>query len=620
MLTLTCFVQRLGIQEAFAGHVCLDITYDSNELACVRRAFRGEEALLQELHVWASNATPEEISFRPMAWLHGPRGTGKTAIAVAFADLLSKQGRLAASFFFKKDDMDERQVARIFVPSIAYQMLVSMPELEPFIAQAVEKNPLVFGQSIETQMEQLIVQPIEVAPLQVDPPLPKVVVIDGLNACPGMDLQDRILAMVGSAAPRIGKKVQFLVTSRERNNIDAGFILLRPVTKSFTVDHDDPRRYVEFLALMGCDSKRVEYELKWIGLDLRFYFLAWLSVLERILRRICSILMLRCNVKPQGTKAGAAWALLIKEAFEGRVILDITHDSNDLACVRRAYKVKEAFLDQLYNWASTTTHPIAWLRGNAGVGKTAVAVAFADLLSKQDRLAASFFLKRGGSNERQLVEMFVPSIAYQMLVAIPELEPLVAEAIEKNPLVFGQSVETQMKQLVVQPVQAAQLGLSVLPLIIVIDSLDACPRQDLQGRIVAVLGSAGQRTVGKVKFLVTSRGQSNIDGKIIPLRCITQSFKMDRDDVQHQDYVGSLGSTSCNWRGRRRKMMIAIFIQMGFDFLLLTYILRRLERKEEGVMIPYDTAILCFTIFPVEVHDLCRRITFARSNFKATNV
>ncbi|KAF8885711.1 hypothetical protein CPB84DRAFT_1685285 [Gymnopilus junonius] len=34
-------------------------------------------------------------------WLHGPPGVGKMAIVISFAELLSKQNRLTASFFFR---------------------------------------------------------------------------------------------------------------------------------------------------------------------------------------------------------------------------------------------------------------------------------------------------------------------------------------------------------------------------------------------------------------------------------------------------------------------------------------------------------------------------------------
>ncbi|KAG8929355.1 hypothetical protein FRC02_005701 [Tulasnella sp. 418] len=84
-------------------------------------------ALLNEIFNWVND--PEG---RPMFWLNGMAGTGKSTIARTVAKGLDDRGLLGASFFFSRDEEDRQCTVRLF-PTIAYQLARSVPPLREHI-------------------------------------------------------------------------------------------------------------------------------------------------------------------------------------------------------------------------------------------------------------------------------------------------------------------------------------------------------------------------------------------------------------------------------------------------------------------------------------------------------
>ncbi|KAJ3565188.1 hypothetical protein NP233_g7800 [Leucocoprinus birnbaumii] len=69
-------------------------------------------------------------------------------------------------------------------------------------------------------------------------------------------------------------------------------------------------------------------------------------------------------------------------------------------------------LETLEEWMGcpTRSHRMLWLRGPAGVGKSAIAQTFAERCAERDRLGATFFFSRPNSRDR--LETVIPSLAY----------------------------------------------------------------------------------------------------------------------------------------------------------------------------------------------------------------
>lgn len=95
-----------------------------------------------------------------LLWLNGAAGAGKTAIEQSLAELCSKRGIPAASFFFFHSD-HTRNTLRPVVATLAYQLIQLVPSTRDFIVKKIESDPLIFQRTFEAQLQALIVEPLD---------------------------------------------------------------------------------------------------------------------------------------------------------------------------------------------------------------------------------------------------------------------------------------------------------------------------------------------------------------------------------------------------------------------------------------------------------------------------
>ncbi|KDR85967.1 hypothetical protein GALMADRAFT_235161 [Galerina marginata CBS 339.88] len=179
------------------------------------------EAIMKEVMDWINSLNDEYF-----LWLYGPAGAGKSAIAQTIAELCSKLGLLAASFFFSRT-VPGRNNDKLLVPTMAYQLTISIPGICNQIADAIVKDPLIFDRTLEIQFNSLIVETLAKLPLRDSfraDSHPKLIVIDGLDECSEPNTQHYILSTLSSAALR-DKPLQltFLIASRPEHDIRNGF-------------------------------------------------------------------------------------------------------------------------------------------------------------------------------------------------------------------------------------------------------------------------------------------------------------------------------------------------------------------------------------------------------------
>lgn len=126
-------------------------------------------------------------------WLNGPAGAGKTAIARSLAEHCDSLSQLAGAFFFWRtsgSDADERGL----IPTLAYQLLLAIPQLRPLVEDIVNRDPALFTKSLKHQLQSLILGPLIEMKRQnpgVDVhSLPRLIIIDGLDECAGLSTRD----------------------------------------------------------------------------------------------------------------------------------------------------------------------------------------------------------------------------------------------------------------------------------------------------------------------------------------------------------------------------------------------------------------------------------------------
>lgn len=182
---------------------------------------------------------------------------------------------------------------------------------------------------------------------------------------------------------------------------------------------------------------------------------------------------------------------------------------------------------QIMQWAENKgDKPIFWLNGMAGTGKSTIARTVAQSFADKGQLGASFFFKRG---ERDCgnASKFFSTIAMDLMSHIPGLRLKVKEVVEAEPAIFEKALKDQFVKLILQPLSGIkQTSLQDLKLVLVIDALDECDREEDIAAILQLLSHTKDIRSVSLRIFVTSRPQ-------LPIRL---GFKQ-MSDRTYQDLV-----------------------------------------------------------------------------------
>lgn len=184
-------------------------------------------------------------------------------------------------------------------------------------------------------------------------------------------------------------------------------------------------------------------------------------------------------------------------------------------------------------------HPICWLRGPAGWGKSAIALSVATACDERGLLAASFFFYRGHA-ERSNPQRLFPTIAYQLGIAIPSLKDEICRAIQADPSTPYKTIDRQLEKLIIDPLFALHHPLA-LRRVVVIDALDECNDNESIKDILAYIAQAVPRyTVDEdpqyhvpLQFIITSRPEIHIQAKFKELQLVTHVINLSDFDAQN---------------------------------------------------------------------------------------
>lgn len=184
---------------------------------------------------------------------------------------------------------------------------------------------------------------------------------------------------------------------------------------------------------------------------------------------------------------------------------------------------RQEVLEHINQWATDPARErIYWLQGKAGTGKSTIARTVARELAAHNRLAASFFFKRGGG-DRGIARRLFTTIAAQLAQQLPTIAGHVRAAIEATPDIAGKALGVQFEKLILQPLEAVQCDPPMV-MTVVIDALDECDGDQDIKVIIYQLSRENRLTQAPVRFFVTSRfeppiklGFQDIHGKYVEL-------------------------------------------------------------------------------------------------------
>jgi Mrp family chromosome partitioning ATPase len=166
-------------------------------------------------------------------------------------------------------------------------------------------------------------------------------------------------------------------------------------------------------------------------------------------------------------------------------------------------------LQQVQQWGKSSDRCIFWLSGMAGTGKSTIARTVARRFKENGILGASFFFKRGRGDQGSAVKFF-PTIVKQLATRIPQMITGVQKALLNDPAISGKSLREQFDKLMLQPLLAVDRGQSSASIVVVIDALDECEREEDVEVILELLPKVEKATCLRIRFFLTSRPESSI--------------------------------------------------------------------------------------------------------------
>ncbi|KFA68749.1 hypothetical protein S40285_09639, partial [Stachybotrys chlorohalonatus IBT 40285] len=190
--------------------------------------------LLKQILQWV-----HDPNAKPIFWLNGMAGTGKSTISRTIASSLNQPRYLGASFFFKRGEADRGNVSRLMT-TIVRQLADKEPRIAPMLKDAIEADSTILSSAIQEQFQKLIYEPLSKITLSA----PLVVIIDALDECNNdneVKLVIKLFARVQSLRP---PWLRVFMTSRPELPIRLGFSNVRGIYQGLIL-HEIERRIIE---------------------------------------------------------------------------------------------------------------------------------------------------------------------------------------------------------------------------------------------------------------------------------------------------------------------------------------------------------------------------------------
>lgn len=189
--------------------------FDSYENQHVKCLLGTQIGLLSEVEEWTKSPHGKSIF-----WLSGLPGTGKSTISRTVASHLKRRNSLGASFFFKRGQEDQGNAKKLF-PTLANQLVISIPQLFPSIQKAIEDDPNISEKGLRLQFAKLLLQPL--LDIKHSQTTTIVIVIDALDECERDDDIHIILQLLPQVQKSSSVQVRFFLTSRPEVSVTVGF-------------------------------------------------------------------------------------------------------------------------------------------------------------------------------------------------------------------------------------------------------------------------------------------------------------------------------------------------------------------------------------------------------------
>ncbi|KAJ7761683.1 hypothetical protein B0H16DRAFT_1414801 [Mycena metata] len=191
------------------------------------------------------------------------------------------------------------------------------------------------------------------------------------------------------------------------------------------------------------------------------------------------------------------------------VALEALYDSADSFPQPKCHpETRTEMLDNLYNWCTedVTEHPICWLQGPAGAGKSAIMQTLSRRLQDAGRLGGAFFFKRHHFTRGNAKVLFA-TLDYQLALNNRDAKPLISDSLEVDPSIVAREMDVQLQKLIIEPCQSLT---NSQPVTLLLDGLDECQDERIQQQILRLIEHTMCQCRTGIRVLVASRPESHI--------------------------------------------------------------------------------------------------------------
>ncbi|KIM86566.1 hypothetical protein PILCRDRAFT_32698, partial [Piloderma croceum F 1598] len=166
-------------------------------------------------------------------------------------------------------------------------------------------------------------------------------------------------------------------------------------------------------------------------------------------------------------------------------------------------------LQKIREWVDEhDSHPICWLTGVTGSGKSTIAQTLAKDYAANGTLAGSIFFLQAGTLRISTARFFL-TLAYQLAVAVPSVQALMQKPFKRDPSFSTKRLEDHFTQLIYDPLVALKQPIS--PMIVIVDALNESEDKDGIMKIIKIISKALRNDIFRLRFFFTSRESHHLE-------------------------------------------------------------------------------------------------------------
>ncbi|KAF5356739.1 hypothetical protein D9756_006404 [Leucocoprinus leucothites] len=223
----------------------------------------------------------------------------------------------------------------------------------------------------------------------------------------------------------------------------------------------------------------------------------------------CNVFIGQANSHETHNSSGESGIDIILAASTPEAAVDAGERDYEPACCPGT---REQYIKDVTSWATTSDSdqlPVYWMKGPAGVGKSAIAQTCAKAMKDSGHLGAAFFFSVNGPRKDHT--RFFPTLAYQLATILPDYREVVNRRVLNDKTLVTKTMSSQFESLIVEPLRALkEQGKEVPRRPIFIDGLDECESQDAQAEIIKLIAASAQAKSTPFCWAIFSRADLRI--------------------------------------------------------------------------------------------------------------